>query len=247
MKYAADFRQIARNALRSKWLLAVLVGFVAMLLGGTGADGPEIKLTLDGSGVNANLQFADQTIFSTGGSINSEIGAFLVSSAVYITIAAILMAIVYFILGSIIGVGYAKFNLDLVDHRNAAIETLFQYFSYWKTAALAKFFQNLSVLLWTLLLIVPGIIASYSYAMTEFILADDPDLTAKAAIEQSKQLMSGNRWRLFCLHFSFLGWEILCTLTLGIGYLWLRPYKRAAEAAFYREISGTSSAEFALL
>lgn len=52
-------------------------------------------------------------------------------------------------------------------------------------------------------------------------------------------MMRGNRWRLFCLHVSFIGWDILCTLTLGIGYLWLRPYKQTAEAAFYREISGT--------
>jgi len=51
--------------------------------------------------------------------------------------------------------------------------------------------------------------------------------------------MSGNRWRLFCLHVSFIGWAILCAFTLGIGNLWLNPYKNAATAAFYREISGT--------
>ena len=56
--------------------------------------------------------------------------------------------------------------------------------------------------------------------------------------------MSGNRWRLFCLHFSFIGWDILSSLTLGIGNLWLRPYKQAANAAFYREISGTGYAAF---
>ena len=74
--------------------------------------------------------------------------------------------------------------------------------------------------------------------MTEFILAENPDLTASDAIAQSKEIMHGNRWRLFCLHFSFIGWDILSSLTLGIGNLWLRPYKQAANAAFYREISG---------
>ena len=93
--------------------------------------------------------------------------------------------------------------------------------------------------LWTLLLIVPGIIKSLSYALAPYILAENPDLTASEAIEQSKSMMSGNRWRLFCLHVSFIGWEILCSLTLGIGYLWLTPYKNAATAAFYREVSGT--------
>ena len=91
---------------------------------------------------------------------------------------------------------------------------------------------------------IPGIIATYSYAMTEFILAEHPDLTASVAIAQSKEMMTGNRWRLFCLHISFIGWDILCAFTLGIGNLWLRPYKQAAEAAFYREISGTGYAAF---
>ena len=100
------------------------------------------------------------------------------------------------------------------------------------------------MLLWSLLLIIPGIIAGYSYAMTGYILAENPELTASEAIARSKEMMAGNRFRLFCLHFSFIGWEILCTLTLGIGNLWLRPYKQAAEAAFYREISGTGYAVF---
>ena len=239
MKYAADFRQIARDALSGKWTIAVLVGLVAMLLGGAGSGGPELKLNIDGSGAHANFEFAGQTIYSIGGGLNSDIGAFLVGSAIYIIIAAVVMAVVYFVLGSIISVGYARFNLDLADRGNPAFETLFGYFSYWKTAAVSKLLQSVYVLLWSLLFIIPGILAAYSYAMTEFILAENPDLTASEAIAQSKEIMYGNRWRLFCLHFSFIGWDILSSLTLGIGNLWLRPYKQAANAAFYREISGS--------
>ena len=244
MKYAADFRQNARDALRGKWTIAVLVGLVATLLGGAGSGGPEVKLNIDGSGAHASFEFAGQTIFSTGGGLNSDIGAFLVGSAIYITIAAIAMAVVYFVLGSIISVGYARFNLDLVDGGNPSFETLFGYFSYWKTTAVARLLQSLYVLLWSLLFIIPGIVASYSYAMTEFILAEHPELTAGEAIAQSKEMMSGNRWRLFCLHFSFIGWDILCTLTMGIGHLWLRPYRQAADAAFYREITGSGYVAF---
>ena len=98
--------------------------------------------------------------------------------------------------------------------------------------------QAVYIFLWTLLLIIPGIMASYSYAMTGYILAEHPELTAGEAIAQSKAMMAGNRWRLFCLQFSFIGWDILCALTLGIGNLALRPYEMAAIAAFYREISG---------
>lgn len=244
MKYAADFRRIAREALSGKWMIAVLVGLVAMLLGGASSGGPEVKLNIDASGANASFEFAGQTIFSTGGGLDSEIGAFLVGSAIYITLAAIVMAVVYFVLGSIISVGYARFNLDLVDRGEPGFETLFGYFSYWKTTAIARLLQSVYILLWSLLFIIPGIIATYSYAMTEFILAENPDLTASEAIARSKEMMSGNRWRLFCLHFSFIGWDILSSLTLGIGNLWLRPYKQAANAAFYREITGFGATSF---
>ena len=62
------------------------------------------------------------------------------------------------------------------------------------------------------------------------------------AIARSKELMDGNKGRLFCLQLSFIGWRLLCVLTLGIGYLWLAPYQNAAEAAFYREVTGRTDA-----
>lgn len=239
MRLAEDFRSIARDALNGKWKIAVLVGLVATLLGAVEDMGPEVKINIDASSADASFEFAGQTIFSTGGGLNSDIGAFLVGSFTYIMIAALIMGAVYFILGSIIKVGYAKFNLNLVDRLESSFDNLFSYFSDWKTTAAARFLQSIYILLWSLLFIIPGIIASYSYAMTEYILAEHPELSASEAISRSKQMMDGNKWRLFCLQFSFIGWSILCAFTLGIGNLWLTPYKQAATAAFYREVSGT--------
>lgn len=239
MRLAEDFRSIARDALKGKWKIAVLVGLVAMLLGAVEDMGPKVKINIDASSADASFEFAGQTIFSTGGGLNSDIGAFLAGSFTYIMIAALIMGAVYFILGSIIKVGYAKFNLNLVDRLEGSFENLFAYFSDWKTTAAARFLQSIYILLWSLLFIIPGIIASYSYAMTEYILAENPELSASEAISRSKQMMDGNKWRLFCLQFSFIGWNILCAFTLGIGNLWLTPYKQAATAAFYREVSGT--------
>lgn len=241
MKYASDFRAIARDALRGKWVIAVIAGLVAALLG-AGSDGPRVKLNISDHGANLNFGFAGQTIYSTGGSLQSGIGAFLIGSAIYIVLLALVFAAVYFVLGSIIQVGYARFNLELVDRREPSFDALFAYFPYWKTMAAARLLQSLYVLLWSLLLFIPGIIAGYSYAMTEYILAEHPELTAGEAIDCSKQMMSGNRWRLFCILFSFIGWDLLSVLTLGIGSLWVRPYKQTATAAFYREISGTEQA-----
>ena len=73
--------------------------------------------------------------------------------------------------------------------------------------------------------------------MTLYILAENPELTAGDALKKSKAMMRGNRWRLFCLSLSFIGWDMLCVLTLGVGSVWLVPYKQAALAAFYRDIS----------
>ena len=240
MKFAEDFRRMARESLSGKWTIAVVVGLVASLLGALGSDGPEVKINIDASNANLNFSFAGQTIFSTGGVLNSDIAAFIAGTFFFFVIIALVMAAVYFILGSFIGVGYAKFNLNLDDRKDANFDSLFAYFSYWKTTAATRFIQAVYVFLWSLLFIIPGIVAGYSYAMTDYILAENPDITASEAIERSKSMMYGNRWRLFCLQFSFIGWSILASLTFGIGNLWLNPYRQAATAAFYREISGTA-------
>lgn len=237
MKYAADFRATARSALRGRWFIAVMVTLVATILGGTGMDGPEIKFNISESGASANLTLAGQTIFSTGG--NPGIMTLLAGGILYVVLAALVMAAVWLFLGSVVGVGYSKFTLQLVDSNDAGFENLFQYFPYWKNAVCTRLLTGLYVLLWTLLLIIPGIMASYSYAMTGYILAEHPEMTAGEVIAASKEMMSGNRLRLFCLHISFIGWAFLCALTLGIGSLWLNPYRNVSEAAFYREISGT--------
>ena len=244
MRLAADFRSLARGVLRGKWKIAVLVGLVASMLGAVDGMGPEVKVNFEASNVKASLELAGYTIFSTGGSLNSDLGAFMAGRYTYIMVAALITGALYFVLGSIIAVGYAKFNLNLADQLEGTFENLFAYFSYWKTTAVARLLRSIYLLLWSLLFIIPGIIAALSYAMTEYILAENPKISAGEAINLSKQMMDGNKWRLFCLRLSFIGWDILCGFTLGIGYLWLNPYKQAAEAAFYREISGTEKQDF---
>lgn len=238
MKYAADFRRIAREALSGRWTVAVITGLIASLLGAGASNGPELKINISGNGADVVFQLAGQDIYNTASGWNTHLTGILVSGAVFLTVAVLIMAVIYFLLGSVIEVGYARFNLDLVDRqKEPEIGTLFGFFAHWKTTAAARFLQGFYVFLWSLLFIIPGIIARYSYAMTGYILAENPELAASEAIGRSKQMMAGNRFRLFCLELSFIGWDILCMLTMGIGNLWLRPYKKAAAAAFYREVS----------
>ncbi len=238
MKYAADFRRIARDGLRGQWMTAVAAAVIASLLGVIELGGPKLKFELTDGNFHGGLQIAGQDILSFDG-IH---GIGLAGIATTILVAAILIGVARFILGAIMGIGYDRFHLDIVDRRMAEIGTMFGYFAHWKTAACARLLQGVYVLLWSLLLIVPGIMAAYSYAMTGYILAENPELTASEAIARSKNMMFGNRWRLFCMQFSFIGWEILSALlTFGIGALWIAPYKQSATAAFYREISGTNA------
>lgn len=90
--------------------------------------------------------------------------------------------------------------------------------------------------LWTCLFIIPGIIKMFEYSMIPYILADNPEITCKEAFKLSKQMMKGNKWRLFKLEFSFIGWLLLCVLTLGVGTFFLLPYTEAATAEFYAEL-----------
>ncbi len=103
--------------------------------------------------------------------------------------------------------------------------------------------KTVYILLWTLLLIVPGIVKNYSYAMTEYVLADRKDLSYDQAIEESMRLMQGNKWRLFVLDLSFLGWVLLCVLTLGIGFVFLTPYMYVARAHFYADLLAADQGE----
>ena len=95
---------------------------------------------------------------------------------------------------------------------------------------------GIKTVLWTLLFIIPGIIKSFEYAIIPYILADDPEISSKDAFKKAKQMMKGNKWRLFKLEFSFIGWFVLCVLTLGIGTFFLIPYINAANAEFYVEL-----------
>lgn len=94
----------------------------------------------------------------------------------------------------------------------------------------------LFTLLWSLLLIIPGIIKSYAYSMSWFILAENPDMTAKEAIEESKIITDGHKMDLFVLGLSFIPWLLLCYITLGLATFWVGPYIQLTVTNFYHNI-----------
>lgn len=140
---------------------------------------------------------------------------------------------------ALIPLGYGFGVAFLVNNRNGEkyeIPQMFEGFSdyvrIWATLAL----MELYTLLWTLLLVIPGIIKSYSYMMTPYILRDHPELKYNAAIELSMRMMKGHKLDLFWLHLTFIGWILLCIITCGIALFWVVPYICSASVHFYEDL-----------
>lgn len=234
MMYAKDFRERARMALQNNWLWAVLTGLVASLMGAC--------ITLVGSGGSSSRSDAEQELeqleangVNATAMLSNPITQVMLAILGIMLIAVVVWAIVCFIIGGPITLGYAKYNLNLVDGNNPRFSDLFSKFDCFGQGFCVQFLRRLFVFLWSLL-IIPGIVKNYSYSMAAYIAAENPDMSALDAITESRKLMDGNKWRFFCLNFSFFGWCILCVFTMGIGFLFLFPYMEASYAAFYREI-----------
>jgi len=121
---------------------------------------------------------------------------------------------------------------------------IFSGFNYFANTLVTYLLMVLYILLWTLLLIIPGIIAALSYSMTFYILVDEPTIKAQEALDRSKKMMDGHKMKLFYLCLRFWGLAILCLFTLGIGFLWLIPYMQVTTACFYDDINGLENNQF---
>lgn len=263
MKLAADFRAIARNALKGKWPVAVLTGFLASLMGAL--------IFSNGGGSSGN----------SGDSNSVNISPADVRQLITLIYIALVVLVIWMLVCLVISgagkFGYAIFNLKLVDGKEAKVSDLFSQFHRLGDGFLMNLLMGLYTFFWSLLLVIPGIIKSYSYSMTPYIMAEHPEMTVNEAITESRRVMDGNKVRLFCLAFSFIGWGLLCMLPMFIamtiiiirmrvtgdittllwlipcgipsfvGTLFLTPYQQAAFAAFYRDVAGVPQTEEAEL
>lgn len=212
----SKLRARARENLRGHWGVSVAAAFVAVIFGGL----------VTGTGINLNID--EELLY--------EMPRTMVTVITMLLSAASTLSILHLVLGGVVQLGYTGFLLKQHDGQSHEVRDLFSQFDRFSIGFLQYFLRQLFTILWTLLFIIPGIIKSLSYAMTPFILMDHPELTAKQAIRRSMELMDGHKGELFILGLTFIGWDILNAFTLGIGSLWLNPYKNAAYAAFYREL-----------
>lgn len=132
--------------------------------------------------------------------------------------------------------GYAYVALSVVRAQETKPALLFQGFRLFVSSFVLYLTNAILISLWSILLVIPGIVKAFSYSMSYYILADHPELSANEARKESMRIMNGNKWRLFCLVFSFIGWVLLCLITFGILSLWVKPYMDTAMVEFYESI-----------
>ena len=161
----------------------------------------------------------------------------VVIALVVVLIATVIAVLLRVFLLQPLEVGCKRFFTRNLDDNAQVKEVCFSYDHNYMNSVKIMFFKGLYTFLWTLLFVIPGIIKSYEYKQVPYILAENPDITKEEAFARSKQMMSGNKWKAFVLDLSFLGWEILNTMTIGIlGIFYVKPYEYQTEAAFYEAL-----------
>lgn len=205
-----ELKNAALVNLNGRWGNAVLFTFVSMLL---------IWVWVIAYLICANMYVSQQ----------SGIGLFLL--VFYGGLLLYISVIYYGIMNSYVVAERTDDSLKLVD--------LFMGFSnikvYLKVAWL-NILVGIFIFLWAMLLVIPGIIKIFSYAMFPYIRRDFPELSANQVIDLSKEMMDGYKWKYFVLLLSFIGWGILAVITCYIGFLWLSPYINATSAQFYEDV-----------
>ncbi len=180
-------------------------------------------------------------IMAAGGPDSSE--SMASSFRLFIPLLAMILSVVFFIIMSVVygalGEGISRYSLKITRNEPALTSDAFSTFKSAvavKRSAIAWFLVMLYYSLWCMLLIIPGIVALCSYAMTFFVLAEDDSLSASEAIAKSKSMMKGKKMEFFWLTCRFMGWSIVSMFTGGVGILWLYPYMMVSFAEFYEQV-----------
>ena len=144
------------------------------------------------------------------------------------------------VLSSIVGAGFIIFLLNTIRCTGPCYGNLLDGFGVFLRIIILNLLEAVFIGLWSLLLVVPGIIAAYRYSMAIYLLLDRPELSPMACIAESSRLMSGHKMELFVLDLSFIGWSILASLPV-LGYLvrvWSVPYIGMSKALYYEQLRG---------
>ncbi len=170
----------------------------------------------------------------------AAVAALAIFGIIFVVVFLILMTVVILLdvfICNPIEVGCKRFYVRNLNEPAQVGNIGFAFDNNYKNITKTMFFRDLYTVLWTLLFIIPGIVKSYEYRMIPYLLAENPQMTKEQAFAESKRMMSGQKWRAFVLDLTFIGWNILSAITLGIlGIFYVQPYRDATQAALYEAL-----------
>ena len=206
-------------------------------------DGGNVHLDMDGDDLedlrDYGIDIGDDSVTIQQAAVMYGPGLVLAGITAFLlmlVVMAVTIAIYVFVV-SPLEVGSQRYFIRNLNQRAEVREIAFGYDNNYKETVKTLFLRDLFVILWSLLFIIPGIYKSYEYRMIPYLLADDPTMTKDRAFSESKRMMDGQKWNTFVLDLSFLGWNILSALTLGIlGVFYVTPYQAQTNAALYEKL-----------
>jgi uncharacterized membrane protein len=154
-----------------------------------------------------------------------------------------IISIVASFVEAVFTVWYCKYLLDFVHgvKKEFNLKAFFEYFKkYWVICFVASLLVGLNIIIGTILLIVPGIMATFGLMLYAYTIAEEPELRVTDALRKTWALTNGHKMELFILVLSFIGWEIVAGFTLGILYIWLIPYMMVTVTLAYESLKGTT-------
>ena len=218
----------SRKELKSKAKEVLRRGYLS-------AFGVSIVITLAEGGWNSRFNSRSRFSIENPDNINSVFHYFINWKIISMLLIFFLIALVLRILiGYCLEVGGRRYFIKSAqyDDNTRCLRFGFQDGNY-KGITTTMLVKNIYIFLWTLLLIIPGIIKSYAYSMVPYILADNPNIGINKAIELSNDMTRGHKLDMFVLDLSFIGWYILGMIPFGLGVLFVNPYFNATNAELY--------------
>ena len=222
----AEIKESGKRAFKANYWPCVLVAFLMALFEGGGSVASSSSQT----------QQTELSEAMSGMQTNEQIAVVLAILGAVLLVVGISIVVRIFLANPIALGGCNFFKTNHTD-TPASLDLLKTGFQNYGHTFVVLFVRDLYLVLWTLLLIVPGIIKAYSYCMVPYILAEHPELSANEVITRSREMMQGNKGRAFLLDLSFFGWILLSILTLGLLQLfWTGPYMESTHAALYLKL-----------
>lgn len=178
--------------------------------------------------------------------IKGKIGIlFLISLVISIIsgLASSIVAPLAFLVTAAFALSTARVYLTISRDYDVTVKDAFSGFDDFWSAFKVTFLQGLFSMLWSFLFIIPGIIKAISYSMALYILAENKGKSARECIKESMAMTNGYKMDLFVLGLSFIGWIMLCVVTLGIATIWVAPYMNATYANAYQSLKPAQAVE----